>query len=120
MEFWKLQVEPVLVSIGLTLQGIVVGAFASFTALQFWKGLESRKERWATFLGGWGLAAWGSAPLREWLELKPSIDVLLILLIGLFGMALGAELVNVIRETDWKAHVKSIIDFVLRRKSGGE
>lgn len=106
--------DKLLAAFGLKLVNCVVGAAGSFAALNFWRGLETRKERWSTFAGGWVLAAWGGAPLREWLEMKPSLEVGVVLVLGLFGMALAAEIVKIIRDTDWKDLVKSIIN----RKSG--
>lgn len=110
--------DKFLAPLGLKLLNCVVAAFASFTALNFWKGLETRKERWTTFMGGWAIAAWGAAPLREALEAKPSVEVLLVLVMGLFGMALAAEVVKLIRDTDWRGQWQQLVDAVGRRISG--
>lgn len=101
--------DKMLAAFGLKLANCVVGAAASFVALNFWRGLETRKERWSTFAGGWVVAAWGGSPLREWLEMKPSLEVGVVLVLGLFGMALAAELVKLIRDTDWKGLLNAII-----------
>jgi hypothetical protein len=74
---------------------------ASFVALRFFEGLGVW-EKWTTFLGGWALAAWGGPPLAAYLELKPSIEIGIVLLMGLFGMAIAAEAVRLIRDTDWR------------------
>lgn len=105
--------DKMLAAFGLKLINAVVGAAASFVALNFWSGLESRKERWSTFAGGWVLAAWGGTPLREWLEMKPSLEVGVVLVLGLFGMALAAELIKLIRNTDWKG----LLDIIIKKRS---
>ena len=109
MEDW----DKLLAAFGLKLVNVIVGAVASFVALNFWRGLESRRERWSTFLGGWALAAWGAAPLRDGLDLKPALEVGLVLTLGLFGMAAAAEVIKLIRDTDWKG-------LVSRRIGGGD
>lgn len=106
--------QALLGALGLKFINVVVGACSSFAGLNFWKGLETRKERWATFLSGWGIAAWGAEPLREYLELKAGVEVGLVILLGLFGMAVGAELVKLIRDTDWKGLVAGFFS----RKTG--
>lgn len=111
MEDW----DKVLGVLGLKLVNLVVGAFSSFVALNFWRGVDSSRERWVTFIGGWAVAAWGGPPLREWLELKPSLEIGIVLALGLFGMALVAELLKLIRETDWK----SVAAAIFRWKTGG-
>jgi hypothetical protein len=100
-------------ALGLTLKNCAAGAVASFVALRFFEGLGVW-EKWTTFLGGWALAAWGGPPLREYLELKPSIEIGVVLIMGLFGMAIAAEAVRLIRDTDWRG----LLDSILRRKSG--
>ena len=102
-----------LAVLGLTLKNCAAGAVASFAALRFFEGLGVR-DKWITFLGGWALAAWGGPPLREYLELKASIEVGVVLIMGLFGMAIAAELVRLLRDTDWRG----LVDAMLRRKSG--
>lgn len=101
-------IDKFLAAFGLKLVNAIVGAAASFAALNFWQGLHTRKERWSTFIGGWIVAAWGAAPLREWLELKPSLEVGVVLVLGLFGMALAAEAVKIIRDTDWRGLVGTL------------
>lgn len=93
--------DSALGALGLTLKNLAAGAVASFVALRFFEGLGVW-EKWTTFLGGWALAAWGGPPFAAYLELKPSIEIGIVLLMGLFGMAAAAELVRLIRETDWK------------------
>jgi hypothetical protein len=116
MEDW----DKVLAAFGLKLVNIVIGAVASFVALNFWKGLDTRRERWMTFVGGWMLAAWGAQPLREWAEVKPSVEVFIVMLLGLFGMALAAEVVKIIRDTDWRGLVGKLVDAAVNRVSGGK
>lgn len=88
-------------ALGLSLKNAAAGAVASFVALRFFEGL-GLWEKWTTFLGGWALAVWGGPPLTAYLELKASIEVGVVLLMGLFGMAIAAEAIRLIRETDWK------------------
>lgn len=95
-------IDKWFVLLGLKLVNVVVAAVTSFAALRFFDGLSTR-EKWATFLGGWAIAAWGAAPLREYLELRAGVEVGLVLLLGLFGMALAAQVVAFIRDTDFKA-----------------
>lgn len=116
MEGWIDQITTALAALGLKLINVVVGAISAFVALNFWKGLESRRDRWITFGGGWMLAAWGAGPLREFVEAKPSLEVLIVMLMGLFGMALAAEIIKVIRETDWRGMVREVFDFLLRKR----
>lgn len=110
MEEW----DKVLAALGLKLVNLIAGAGTSFVAMQLWVGLNTRKERWATFLGGWMLAAWGGQPLREWLDLRPSMEVGVVLLLGLFGMALAAEVVKLVRDTPWR----ELLQTFFRKKSG--
>lgn len=103
--------EGVLGTLGLTLKNLVAGAIGSFVSLRFFDGLKTW-ERWATFMGGWGIAAIGAAPLTAVLEQKPSVEVGIALLIGLFGMALSSKLIQTIKDTDWIGFVKSIVNAV--------
>ncbi len=103
-------------ALGLKFANVIVGAVMSFISLTFWKGMESRSARWTTFIGGWTLAAWGAEPLREWLELKPSLEIGLVIALAMFGMAIAAEIIKLIRDTDWKGLATSII----RRRTGGD
>jgi hypothetical protein len=106
--------DKVLLPLGLKLVNAVAAAFAAFAALRFFNGLTVA-EKWTTFFGGWGLAAWGAAPLNAYLELKPAVEVGIVLLIGLFGIAVSAELMKVVKTIDWK----DLLDTILRRKTGG-
>jgi hypothetical protein len=93
--------------LGLKLVNAVVAAVTSFAALKFFDGMPS-KDRWMTFVGGWATAAWGAPPLREVLELKPGVEVGIVILLGLFGMALASEAIKLVRTTDWIGLVKSL------------
>jgi hypothetical protein len=104
--------DSYLGALGLTLKNCVVGAAASFIALRFFEGLGVW-EKWTTFLGGWALAAWGGPSIAAYLEVKTSIEVGVVLITGLFGMAVSAEAVRLIRDTDWRG----LLDSILRRKS---
>ena len=116
-----IDVEAALGAIGLTIKNLVVGAVASFVALRFWNGL-SVWEKWTTFFGGWAIAAWGAAPLTALLELKPAVEILVVLLLGLFGMAVAAEAVQLVRKTDWPGIVKNAVSTITRKppSDGGE
>ena len=111
--------EGWLVVLGLKLVNVVVGAITSFVALRFFKDLNLF-ERWTTFLGGWAIAAWGGAPLTEVMELSPKVEIGIVILCGLFGMAVAAQIIKVLKDTDWPGLVKVVLDTILRRKSGGD
>lgn len=93
--------------LGLKLVNVVAGACSSFVALRFFDGL-TMMDKWITFLGGWLLAAWGASPLSEFLQLNPKVEIGIVLLLGLFGMAVAAELVRLARSfnLEW---VKTLI-----------
>lgn len=91
----------VLALVGLKLVNCVVAAVTSFVALRFFDGLGTR-DRWYTFVGGWAIAAWGAAPLCDYLELKKGVEVGMVIVLGLFGMALASEMIKLIRDTKWK------------------
>jgi hypothetical protein len=110
--------NEILAALGLKMVNVVVAAGAAFVAMQLWKGLETKKERWATFGGGWMVAAWGGPPLTEYMELKASMEVGMVLLLGLFGMALAAEVWKFLRDTDWKGFAGSLIEAIKRRIGG--
>lgn len=101
-----------LVALGLSLKNLVVGAVTSFVSLRFFDGDRqpdgtmrpmTKMQRWTTFIGGWALAAWGGPPLNSWLELSPKVEVGIVLLLGMFGMAAATETYRFIRDTDWKS-----------------
>ena len=104
----NIDAEGWLGPLGLTLKNVVVGAAASFISLRFFDGLRIT-DKWGTFFGGWALAAWGGAPLTAWLEQKPAVETLIVLLLGVFGMAVAAELVKLIRNTDWRAALGGVL-----------
>lgn len=107
-------VDGALGTLGLTLKNLLAGAVASFVALRFFEGI-SAWEKWTTFLGGWAVAAWGGPPLAAYLELNAKMEVGVVLLLGLFGMAVAAELIRLLRGIQWAG----LVDALLRRKSGG-
>jgi|SRR6266850_7024898 len=100
--------------VGLKLVNTVVAACASFVSLRFFDGL-STVDRWTTFLGGWALAAWGAEPLNVYMGLAAKVEVGLVILIGLFGIAASAEVMKFLRTADWAA----ILDAIRGRKPGG-
>lgn len=110
--------EGSLAVVGLTLKNVAIGAVASFVALRFFDGLGAR-EKWVTFIGGWAMAAWGGPPLTAYLELKASIEVGVVLVLGLFGMAIAAELIKLVRDTDWRGLFTALVNTLLRRGGGG-
>jgi hypothetical protein len=111
-------INAALAALGLKLVNVVAGAITSFAALRFFDGLKLW-EKWLTFLGGWGLAAFGSPPITEFFELKPKVEVGIALLAGLFGMAIAAAVMKLIKETDWVNLVRSLFDAVIRRRPNG-
>lgn len=96
---------------GLKLVNVLAGAVTSFAALRFFEGL-STLEKWATFFGGWGLAAWGAPPATAYFKLDQAIEVGLALLFGLFGMASAAAFLKMIKEG-------ALVNAILRRLGGG-
>jgi hypothetical protein len=112
-------INAALTALGLKLVNVVAGAITSFAALRFFEGLHWW-EKWLTFLGGWALAAFGSPPITEFFELKPKVEVGIALLAGLFGMALAAALMKLIKETDWVDLVRSLFDAFTKRRPNGE
>jgi hypothetical protein len=100
--------------IGLKLVNTIVAAIASFISLRFFDGL-STVDRWTTFFGGWALAAWGGEPLTVYMGLAAKVEVGLVILIGLFGIAASAEVMKFLRTADWVA----ILDAIRGRKTGG-
>jgi hypothetical protein len=116
---WLDSMQTGLAAVGLKFLNVVVAAASSFVGLRFFNSMATA-DKWATFFGGWTIAVWGAAPLREWLEQKPSLEVGFVLLLGLFGMALTAEVIKVIRETQWGELLKSFLDWLLRRNPGGD
>lgn len=107
--------EKALAALSLKLVNVVVGACSAFVALRFFDAL-GMLDKWTMFVGGWMLAAWGAAPLREFLEAPPKVEVLFVLLMGLFGMAVTAEVIKIIRGTDWKG----LVALIINRKGGGQ
>lgn len=97
-----------LAGLGLKLVNVVCGAVAAFAALRFFEGL-GLWDKWLTFLGGWALAAWGAPPLAEALELPIKVEIGIVLLLGLFGMSAAAELVKVVRDTDWSGILRAVL-----------
>jgi len=104
----------VLAALGLKLATIVSGAVGSFISLRFFDGLTTA-QKWTTFIGGWGLAAYLAAPLTAYFELRPALETGISLAVGLFGMSIAAAVIKVIRDTDWGGLVTAI----LNRKGGG-
>lgn len=98
----------ILAFLGLKFVNVIVGACSSFIALRFWDNLGAG-EKWITFFGGWILAAYGAPPLIELLEVKQKTEILFVILLGVFGMALAAETIKVIRDPSWVEFVKAII-----------
>lgn len=97
----------ILAALGLKLVNLLVACVTSFVSLRFFDGLNTR-DRWITFVGGVAIAAWGAAPLREYFELKPGVEVGIVVLLGLFGMSIASEVVKLVRDTDWIALIRNL------------
>lgn len=106
-------IDKVLAAFGLKLVNSVVAAVCSFASLRFFDGLNSR-DRWMTAIGGWAIAAWGAGPLREYFDLKPGVEVGLVILLAMFGMAAAAELIKLLRDAPWK----EFIPWLRNKKNG--
>lgn len=94
--------EGFLAVLGLKLVNVVVGAVSSFTALRFFDGL-TLLDKWTTFIGGWAVSAWGASPLADYMGLGPKVEIGLVLMLGLFGMAIAAEFIRVVRSLTWES-----------------
>jgi ACR3 family arsenite efflux pump ArsB len=101
--------------IGVTLKTLIASAIGAFVSLRFFDGLKP-VEKWTTFLGGWGMAAYAAAPLTTYFELSKVTETGIALAVGLFGMSISAALIKVIKETNWGALVSSF----LSKKGGGQ
>ena len=96
---------------GLKIKTVIAGAMGAFISLRFFDNLRTW-ERWTTFLGGWALASWWAEGVAYFLELKlPALESGIALGLGLFGMALTAAVMKLIKETDWAGIVKTILSF---------
>ncbi len=104
-------IDGALGALGLSLKNLIAGAVTSFVSLRFLEGEKqpdgsirpvSRLQKWTTFLGGWAMAAWGGPPLNAYLELKAGIEIGVVLVLGLFGMAVAAEVIRFIKDKGWQ------------------
>ena len=110
--------EAGLTIIGLKLKTLIAGGFGAFISLRFFDGLNLW-QRWSTFIGGWAMAAWWSETTAYWFEQqRPGAEVAFALLIGLFGMAISASMMKVVKDTDWIEVVKAIAS--MRFGGGGK
>jgi hypothetical protein len=109
-------IDGVLAALGLSLKNIIAGAVTSFVSLRFFDGDRQPDgttrplgwlQKWTTFLGGWALAAWGGPPLNAYLELKPGMEIGVVLVLGLFGMAVAAEVMKFIRDRGWESALRA-------------
>jgi len=105
-------IQKALAAFGLTLVNVIVGAAASLAALRFFDN-SSTADKWWSFFGGWVIAAWGAPPLRAYLEASEKVEILFVLLLGLFGMSVSAEIIKMIKDRSWR-------DFLpWNRRNGG-
>jgi hypothetical protein len=110
-------VMALLTALGLKLKAVAASAFGAFISLRFFEGL-SLWERWVTFLGGVVIGSYTAEPLGAAVESSSeALHQALALGLGLFGMAIAAAVIKVIRETNWGALVSSIVNF---RSGGGK
>ena len=109
--------DKVLATLGLKLVNVIVGAASSFATLRFFDGLTVG-AKWSTFVGGWALAAWGAPPLRDFMEAPAKIELLYVMLIGLFGMAAIAEVFKFIKDGALIQVARSILDRFTSRQQG--
>ena len=104
-------IEASLIALGLKLKVVIAGAMGSFISLRFFDDLKIW-ERWTTFMGGWAIASWWAEGVSYFLEVKqPTLESGIALGLGLFGMALAAAIIKVIKETEWKDIIKNILGF---------
>jgi predicted membrane channel-forming protein YqfA (hemolysin III family) len=104
-----------LAAVGLKIGNLLAGAITSFAALRFFGGLHIW-EKWLTFIGGWALAAFGAPPVTELFELRPKLEVGIALLLGMFGMALTAAIMTLIKDTLWVELFRSVFDTFFKRR----
>jgi hypothetical protein len=104
-------IDTAFTATGLKLKTVIAGAMGAFISLRFFDDLKLW-ERWTTFLGGWALASWWAEGVAYFLALKlPALESGIALGLGLFGMALAAAVMKLIRETDWAGILRSILNF---------
>lgn len=108
-------IDAALSAAGVTFKTLIASAIGAFISLRFFEGLKPM-EKWTTFLGGWGMAAYAAAPLTIYFELSKVTETGIALAVGLFGMSISAAVIKVIKETNWGALVSSF----LSKKGGGQ
>jgi hypothetical protein len=107
----------ILLALGLKIKIVIASAFGAFISLRFFEGLGIY-ERWITFVGGVAIGSYASEPLARAVESAAEpVHQGLALGLGLFGMAIAAAVIKVIRETNWTTIVSSIVNF---RAGGGK
>jgi len=113
-----LSIEAILMAMGLSLKNVLAAAVGAFISLRFFEGVTGW-ERWTTFISGTALGAWLSAPIIIFFEQKPSLEVGLALMLGLFGLAIAAKLWQIVRETVWVEFLFRMINVVRGRNGNG-
>lgn len=106
-------------ALGLKLVNVAAGAVGAFVSLRFFDNLGTL-QKWTTFLGGWGLAAYGGAPLTAYFELKPALETGITLVIGLFGMSLAAAIIKAIQDVAWGTIISDAARAIVKRVIGGD
>jgi len=104
-------IDAATTATGLKLKTVIAGAMGSFISLRFFDGLKLW-ERWTTFFGGWAIASYCAEGVSYFLGVvQPTLETGIALGIGLFGMAISAAIMKLIKDTDWKEVVKTILTF---------
>jgi len=103
--------EAFLAAAGLKFKVVIAGAMGAFISLRFFDDLKTW-ERWTTFVGGWAIASWGSEGAAYFLQVRqPTLESGIALTLGLFGMAVAAAVMKLIKDTDWSGMLKAIASF---------
>lgn len=110
IDFWA--------AFGLKIANVMAGAVGAFVSLRFFDKLTTG-QKWTTFLGGWGLAAYGGPPLTEYFALAPKLEVGMTLVIGLFGMSFAAAIIKAIRDVPWATLIGDAARAIIRKIFGG-
>lgn len=110
-------IAAILAALGLKFKAVAASAFGAFISLRFFEGLNLW-ERWVTFFGGVIIGSYASSPVTAAFgATTEAAEQGIALGIGLFGMAVAAAIIKVIRETNWSALVTAIANF---RSGGGK
>lgn len=111
--------DGLMATLGLKLVNVIVAAVVSFVSLRFFDELKTA-DKWSTFIGGWAVAVWGADPLADFFGLPEKIAIGLVILLALFGMAFAAEVIKIIRTTEWGLLIKEFFEALMKLVGRGK